>query len=165
MNSVHPDDRKMLGDAINAAIEQKREYGLEFRVVWPDGSVHWQAAKGRAFRDETGHTTRMAGSAWTSMSANMLRNACICKLQLSKPLQCDCDHRFQRHNRVGESCIHHDDWLQQGRGIGQKPSLVEIGENSRKVIMQISGQRFHQARSGEASWSTDGKMELPTPKR
>jgi diguanylate cyclase (GGDEF)-like protein/PAS domain S-box-containing protein len=61
MNSVHPDDRKMLGDAINAAIEEKREYSLEFRVVWPDGSVHWQAAKGRAFHDETGHTTRMAG--------------------------------------------------------------------------------------------------------
>ena len=61
MNSVHPDDRKMLGDGINAAIEEKRDYGLEFRVVWPDGSVHWQAAKGRAFYDETGHTTRMAG--------------------------------------------------------------------------------------------------------
>jgi diguanylate cyclase (GGDEF)-like protein/PAS domain S-box-containing protein len=61
MNSVHPDDRKMLGDAINAAIEEKREYSLEFRVVWPDRSVHWQAAKGRAFHDETGHTTRMAG--------------------------------------------------------------------------------------------------------
>ena len=61
MNSVHPDDRKMLADGINAAIEEKREYALEFRVVWPDGSVHWQAAKGRAFYDETGHTTRMAG--------------------------------------------------------------------------------------------------------
>jgi diguanylate cyclase (GGDEF)-like protein/PAS domain S-box-containing protein len=61
MNSVHPDDRKMMGDGIQAAIEEKRDYGLEFRVVWPDGSVHWQAAKGRAFYDETGRTTRMAG--------------------------------------------------------------------------------------------------------
>jgi PAS domain S-box-containing protein len=61
MNSVHSDDRQMLGNAINAAIEEKTEYSLEFRVVWPDGSVHWQAAKGRAFHDETGHTTRMAG--------------------------------------------------------------------------------------------------------
>jgi diguanylate cyclase (GGDEF)-like protein/PAS domain S-box-containing protein len=61
MNSVHPDDRKMMGDGINAAIEEKKDYSLEFRVVWPDGSVHWQVAKGRAFYDETGHTTRMAG--------------------------------------------------------------------------------------------------------
>jgi len=61
INSVHPDDRKALGDELKAAIEEKRDYGLEFRAVWPDGSVHWQAAKGRAFFDETGHTTRMAG--------------------------------------------------------------------------------------------------------
>jgi diguanylate cyclase (GGDEF)-like protein/PAS domain S-box-containing protein len=61
MNSVHPDDRKMMGDGINAAIAEKRDYGLEFRVVWPDGSLHWQAAQGRAFYDETGHATRMAG--------------------------------------------------------------------------------------------------------
>ena len=61
MNSIHRDDRKMMDDEINAAIREKRDYSLEFRVVWPDGSVHWQAAKGRAFYDETGHTTRMAG--------------------------------------------------------------------------------------------------------
>ncbi len=61
MNSVHPDDREMMGNGINAAMEGKTNYSLEFRVVWPDGSVHWQAAKGRAFYDETGRTTRMAG--------------------------------------------------------------------------------------------------------
>jgi diguanylate cyclase (GGDEF)-like protein/PAS domain S-box-containing protein len=63
MNSVHPDDREMMADRFQAAIEEKREYSLEFRVVWPDGSVHWQAAKGRAFYDESGRTTRMAGIA------------------------------------------------------------------------------------------------------
>ena len=63
MNSVHPDDRKMMEDGINAAIAEKRDYGLEFRVVWPDGSVHWQVSKGRAFYDETGRTTRVAAIA------------------------------------------------------------------------------------------------------
>jgi PAS domain S-box-containing protein len=43
MNSVHPDDRKRMEEEINAAIQEKREYGQEYRVVWPDGSVHWQA--------------------------------------------------------------------------------------------------------------------------
>jgi diguanylate cyclase (GGDEF)-like protein/PAS domain S-box-containing protein len=32
-------------------------------VVWPDGSTHWQSAKGQAFYDETGRTTRMSGIA------------------------------------------------------------------------------------------------------
>jgi diguanylate cyclase (GGDEF)-like protein/PAS domain S-box-containing protein len=63
MNSVHPDDRKMIGDGFQAAIKEKREYGLEFRVIWPDGSVHWQAAKGRAFYDGSGRAIRMSGIA------------------------------------------------------------------------------------------------------
>lgn len=63
MNSVHPDDRKMMWGEINGAIQEKRDYVFTFRVIWPDGSVHWQAAKGRAFYDDTGRTTRMIGIA------------------------------------------------------------------------------------------------------
>jgi diguanylate cyclase (GGDEF)-like protein/PAS domain S-box-containing protein len=63
MNSVHPDDRKMIHEQINAAIQEKRDYGMEFRVVWPDGSVHWQVARGQAFYDNAGRTTRIAGIA------------------------------------------------------------------------------------------------------
>jgi diguanylate cyclase (GGDEF)-like protein/PAS domain S-box-containing protein len=63
MNSVHPDDRKMLEDRINAAVQEKKDFSVEFRVVWPDGSTHWQSAKGQAFYDETGRTTRMSGIA------------------------------------------------------------------------------------------------------
>ena len=61
MNSVHPEDRGMMRDKINAAVREKGEYALEFRVIWPDGSVHWQAAKGQAFYDNAGRTTRMVG--------------------------------------------------------------------------------------------------------
>ncbi|MGB7847595.1 MAG: EAL domain-containing protein [Candidatus Acidiferrum sp.] len=61
MNSVHPDDREMMKDEIDAVMQEQRDYGCEYRVVLPDGSVRWQAAKGRAFYDQTGRTTRMAG--------------------------------------------------------------------------------------------------------
>ena len=63
MNSVHPDDRKMIHEQINAAIQEKRDYGMEFRVVWPDGSVHWEVVRGHAFYDNAGRTTRIAGIA------------------------------------------------------------------------------------------------------
>jgi len=61
MNAVHPDDQKMMQEQINAAIQEKTEYGLEFRVVWPDSSVHWRTSSGQAFYDDTGHVTRMSG--------------------------------------------------------------------------------------------------------
>ena len=37
-------------------------FDLEFRVVWPDGSVHWTHGAGRVFRDETGRPLRMVGT-------------------------------------------------------------------------------------------------------
>ncbi|HKQ99547.1 MAG TPA: PAS domain S-box protein, partial [Pyrinomonadaceae bacterium] len=58
---VHPEDREPLQQAITRAIEQGTDYNLEFRVVWPDGSVHWIEGKGRAFHDETGKPVRMTG--------------------------------------------------------------------------------------------------------
>ena len=61
MNCVHPDDRKMMRDEIDGAIQEKRDYVCEFRVVWPDGSEHWRVSRGQAFYDGTGRPTRMTG--------------------------------------------------------------------------------------------------------
>ncbi len=61
MNSVHPDDRKMMQEEIATAIRERRDYFCEFRVVFPDGTVHWRSSGGRAFYDNSGQTTRMAG--------------------------------------------------------------------------------------------------------
>src|ERR1035437_2892123 len=63
MERVHPDDRENVRSAINHAIEEKKAYVCEFRVIWPDGSMHWQAARGHAFYDDMGRTTRMIGIA------------------------------------------------------------------------------------------------------
>jgi len=53
---IHPEDRaavdRALGDAITGFANG--EYHQEFRVVWPDGSVHWIASHGRVYFDEGG---------------------------------------------------------------------------------------------------------------
>lgn len=48
-------------DAAFRAATSRGEYDVEFRVAWPDGSVHWLWAKGRFFFDETGQPYRVAG--------------------------------------------------------------------------------------------------------
>src|SRR6185436_14794944 len=58
---VHPDDRARVEEAIRDAVEQGRRYELEFRIVWPDGSVHWVATTGTVLRDGTGRALRMLG--------------------------------------------------------------------------------------------------------
>jgi PAS domain S-box-containing protein len=47
-----------------AAIQHAHETGTveaEYRVVWPDGSLHWLATNGRIFFDDAGEPLRMVG--------------------------------------------------------------------------------------------------------
>lgn len=58
---LHPDDRERVLDAIARSINYKEDYDIEFRVVFPDGSIRWSASKGQVFDDGTGRPVRMAG--------------------------------------------------------------------------------------------------------
>jgi serine/threonine-protein kinase len=57
---LHPEDRGRVSAVVNRALETLEHYELEFRTVWPDGSVHWMAAQGRVFT-EGGRPVRMVG--------------------------------------------------------------------------------------------------------
>jgi PAS domain S-box-containing protein len=62
IDTIHPDDRETFQSAVAAAIEGGGSFGLDFRIVWPDGTVHWTHGAGRVFRDETGKPIRMIGT-------------------------------------------------------------------------------------------------------
>lgn len=62
LNSLHPDDRDRTHKAVIHSLEEKVEYNIEYRTLWPDGSEHWIAAKGRGFYDEKGKPIRMMGT-------------------------------------------------------------------------------------------------------
>jgi two-component system cell cycle sensor histidine kinase/response regulator CckA len=47
MASLHPDDRAKAGERWRQALAAKHPYTAEYRVTWPDGSVHWIASMGR----------------------------------------------------------------------------------------------------------------------
>ncbi len=58
---VHPQDLQREDREIREAMEEHREYRCEFRVVWPNGSIHWLEARGRYLYDESGTALRMFG--------------------------------------------------------------------------------------------------------
>jgi PAS domain S-box-containing protein len=59
---IHPDDRAAAEAVLRAALETHSEYIREFRVVHPDGSVHWLYARGRFFYDNQARPIRMIGA-------------------------------------------------------------------------------------------------------
>jgi PAS domain S-box-containing protein len=58
---IHPDDRERILQSIKNTLELGMTYDVEYRAIWPDSSVHWLAAKGRAHRNPEGVATRMQG--------------------------------------------------------------------------------------------------------
>ncbi|MDQ3281803.1 MAG: ATP-binding protein [Acidobacteriota bacterium] len=44
---MHPDDRETTGVIVQKAIESRGDYAIEYRAIWPDGSVHWISSRGR----------------------------------------------------------------------------------------------------------------------
>ena len=58
---IHPDDRMLFQEAIQDSLRNRTDFSVEFRILWPDSSVHWMTGKGKAFYDEAGRPLRMIG--------------------------------------------------------------------------------------------------------
>ena len=64
IEDIHPEDRGMVQGCLQAALEQGKEYHVEFRTrLGPDGSPHWVRALGAVERDDSGQPLRVRGIA------------------------------------------------------------------------------------------------------
>ncbi|MBW4442006.1 MAG: AAA family ATPase [Plectolyngbya sp. WJT66-NPBG17] len=58
---VHPEDIDRVEQAVRAALENRTDYEAEYRVIYPDGSVHWLVGRGRGIYNEAGQPLQMLG--------------------------------------------------------------------------------------------------------
>lgn len=61
---IHPDDREKVRQTVFHGVHQKSAYHIEYRVIWPEGSTHWLAERGKLYHDENGAPIRVAGVCW-----------------------------------------------------------------------------------------------------
>jgi len=58
---IHPEDRDRVREEIEQTIEGGDDRSSEFRVVWPDGTIHWLFGRARVLRDRQGNAVRVLG--------------------------------------------------------------------------------------------------------
>jgi PAS domain S-box-containing protein len=58
---IYPEDRPGALELVNQAFETGAPTEGEWRVVWPDGSVHWLKGRWQVFKDAAGTPLRMTG--------------------------------------------------------------------------------------------------------
>jgi PAS domain S-box-containing protein len=59
---VHPEERAGVIERCEKCAREGADFDMEFRVIWPDGSVHWLDDKGKTFRDAEGRPSYMTGA-------------------------------------------------------------------------------------------------------
>jgi PAS domain S-box-containing protein len=62
-DAIHPDDRATREHSLNAVLNGGGDYIIEYRVIWPDQSLHWAEVRGRLVRDGAGKPLRLVGVA------------------------------------------------------------------------------------------------------
>ena len=57
----HPDDEQRYGKEVALAWATGEDLEIEYRSIWPDGTVHWLRINGRPTKDTKGKTVRLVG--------------------------------------------------------------------------------------------------------
>ncbi len=61
LKALHPDDSDRVQNILDDCIRSGRDVELEYRVIWPDGSTHYIADRGRIVKDDALNPTRITG--------------------------------------------------------------------------------------------------------
>jgi PAS domain S-box-containing protein len=59
--AVHPDDRARRAEVLEGTIKTGRDYSIEYRNIWPDGSQHWVDIRARSVRRPDGSIKSLVG--------------------------------------------------------------------------------------------------------
>jgi PAS domain S-box-containing protein len=59
---IHEDDVERMRNEVTETLEHDAPYATEYRVRWPDGSIHWIGDRAEVVRDEEGRAVRFHGA-------------------------------------------------------------------------------------------------------
>ena len=61
LDCILAEDRQQMLDSLENAVATHGTYNAEYRVLWPDQTIHWISASGKCIYDEEGNPVRMVG--------------------------------------------------------------------------------------------------------
>ncbi|MEI6694758.1 MAG: PAS domain S-box protein [Bacteroidota bacterium] len=85
-DGIHPDDELRGDEEIKMALSGEKEFDTEFRVVWPDGSIHNIRALAIVQRDDAGNPLNMIGTNWDITKQKQAEKALLQQTNMQKIL-------------------------------------------------------------------------------
>jgi diguanylate cyclase (GGDEF)-like protein/PAS domain S-box-containing protein len=187
LDCVHPGDRDKVIKVLQDGVRRRAGYALQYRVVWPDTSEHWLAAKAHVFVDAGGQPERTLGIIW-DITEHMARELMIAErkelaeVTLSSigdgVITTDPQGKTRYLNRVAEQLTGWTNDMAQGLDIGQTMPLADertgealehvamhclqqrkaIGISPHSQLITREGRRIAVEESAAPIWSRDGDI-------
>ncbi|HEX4202678.1 MAG TPA: PAS domain-containing sensor histidine kinase [Ktedonobacteraceae bacterium] len=60
--AVHPNDREQVDYITKQCLSNHTEFRIDYRTIWPDGSIHWLTDRARGFYDAQGNAAYLIGA-------------------------------------------------------------------------------------------------------
>ena len=152
--AIYEPDRASTMTALQRAIDEKVEYNHEFRVVWPDGSIHWLGGRGKVFYNTEGRPLRLLGLNWDvtarRIADDVIRNERTRLFELLEQAPAFMavlrgpDHIIERTNALYQELI-------GGRPVTGKPVRAALPEAADQGFISLLERVYH---TGNPSWPT-----------
>jgi PAS domain S-box-containing protein len=118
---IYEEDREKVAAAEAEARKSRALYEEEFRVVWPDGTVRWVAARGAFQYSAKGQPTRMLGT--------------VIDITARKELQAELEESRDRMSAIVESAM---------------DAIIAIDEEQKIVLFNPAAEKMFGCRAEEA---------------
>jgi PAS domain S-box-containing protein len=133
---IHPKDRERVQELTREMAKTGDPAEAEWRVVWPDGSVHWIASRGQVFMDESGEPSRMLG---VNMDITERKRAEEALSGMTRKL---IDAQEQERARIGREL--HDDINQRFALFAFELEQLKDNTSEIEILVQTLQQRISE---------------------
>ncbi len=145
IDCVHPEDRPHILEAIESAKQDKSSYASDFRVIWPDGSLHHVSGTGKYYYNTEGEPIRMLGVVMDTSNRKKVEETLK---KFSKELEIRVQERTQQLQESEERFRHAFDnsvagialVALGGRWLKVNPALCQLLGYSEQELLRLDYQ-------------------------
>jgi PAS domain S-box-containing protein len=135
---VHADDLPEINAEIARCIAARERFVREFRIVWPDGSVHWIASKGEFEFSADGQPGRMRGAVMDiterkRAEADVMRLAAAVEQTADSVVITDPEGAIQYVNPAFERITGYS----EEEVLSRNPRILKSGKTDRSVYKEL----------------------------